>query len=251
MSNKAVGLSALVLAVVVGGIVWMQEARKNEASQHGVSSEKNKSSTEKMSGSSGLAASAQSFTQSSASSIRHPFPEIPRTRDGMSFENDPGFAESKAEQKWLDRHGYPNEKQLEAYMLAPEALLKQAAEAGDIAAQAMLDARLLPTDPKAQQRLVDAGAEGNLFALNMLASYQGGSANGDPVAAYAVSRVAEMRGDARAGITREVMIAKPLTTEQKMLGESEALRLNQAINQIYISKHGVAPILDKRPIGGQ
>lgn len=173
MSNKAVGLSALVLAVVVGGIVWMQEARKNEASQHGVSSEKNKSSTEKMSGSSGLAASAQSFTQSSASSIRHPFPEIPRTRDGMSFENDPGFAESKAEQKWLDRHGYPNEKQLEAYMLAPEALLKQAAEAGDIAAQAMLDARLLPTDPKAQQRLVDAGAEGNLFALNMLASYQG------------------------------------------------------------------------------
>ncbi|MFB9012105.1 hypothetical protein QSH55_014430, partial [Xanthomonas arboricola pv. juglandis] len=81
--------------------------------------------------------------------------------------------------------------------------------------------------------------------------YQGGSANGDPVAAYAVSRVAEMRGDARAGITREVMIAKPLTTEQKMLGESEALRLNQAINQIYISKHGVAPILDKRPIGGQ
>lgn len=92
----------------------------------------------------------------------------------MSLENDPGFAESKAEQKWLDRHGYPNEKQLEAYMLAPEALLKQAAEAGDIAAQAMLDARLLPTDPKAQQRLVDAGAEGNLFALNMLASYQGG-----------------------------------------------------------------------------
>ncbi|MFC3277475.1 hypothetical protein ACFOHQ_08135 [Xanthomonas fragariae] len=98
---------------------------------------------------------------------------IPRTRDGLSFENDPGFAESKAEQKWLDRHGYPNEKQLEAYMPAPETLLKQAAETGDMAAQAMLDARLLPTDQKAQQRLVDAGAEGNLFALNMLASYQG------------------------------------------------------------------------------
>ncbi len=28
MSNKAVGLNALVLAVVVGGIVWMQEAKK-------------------------------------------------------------------------------------------------------------------------------------------------------------------------------------------------------------------------------
>lgn len=40
MSNKAVGLSALVLAVVVGGIVWMQEAKKNEAPQHGVRSEK-------------------------------------------------------------------------------------------------------------------------------------------------------------------------------------------------------------------
>ncbi|PPT92389.1 hypothetical protein XthCFBP4691_04005 [Xanthomonas theicola] len=169
----------------------------------------------------------------------------------MSFENDPGYAESKAEQRWLDRHGFPNEKQLEAYMVAPEALLKQASAAGDKVAQTILDARLLPTDPLAQQRLVEAGAEGDLFALNMLASYQGGSPNGDPVAAYAVSRVAEMRGDARAAITRDLMISMPLTTDQRMLAEAEALRLNETINQMYRAKHGTAPVLDKRPIVGQ
>ncbi|UKE48838.1 hypothetical protein KHA79_00520 [Xanthomonas translucens pv. cerealis] len=167
----------------------------------------------------------------------------------MSFKDDPSFAESKAEQQWLDRHGYPNEKQWEAYMLAPDLLLKQAAEAGDMAAQAMLDARLLPVDKQAQQRLIEAGAEGNLFALTMLASYQGGSSGGDPVAAYALSRVTEMRGDTRAGITRDLMITKPLSNEQRMLGEAEALRLNEAIEKIYIAKHGVAPFLDKRPIG--
>lgn len=34
-----------------------------------------------------------------------------------------------------------------------------------------------------------------------------------------------------------------------MLGESEALRLNAEIDRIYTSKHGRAPVLDKRPIG--
>ncbi|MFC6840981.1 hypothetical protein [Xanthomonas theicola] len=101
------------------------------------------------------------------------------------------------------------------------------------------------------RRLVKAGAEGNLFAPSLLASYQGGSSKGDPVAAYALSRVVEMRGDARAGIARELMIAKPLSVPQRMLGEEEALRLNQAIDQMYISRLGVAPVLDKHPIGGR
>lgn len=250
MGNKAVALSAAALAVVVAGIIWMHESRKSAGSTQDISRNET------------LTVSSDSFKDQVASRsvdrgsdlrsdsrVRHPFPEVPQTRDGMSFDNDPGYAESKAEQKWLDRHGYPNEKQLEAYMGAPEALLKQASEAGDKVAQTILDARLLPSDPMAQQRLVDAGAEGNLFALNMLASFQGGSSSGDPVAAYAVSRVAEMRGDSRAAITRDVMMSKPLSTEQKMLGESEALRLNAEIDRIYTSKHGRAPVLDKRPIG--
>nr|WP_100101036.1 hypothetical protein [Xanthomonas campestris] len=250
MGNKAVTLSAAALAVVVGGIIWTHEARKDEGSTQGISQNQipnaaNESVKE--------LAPSQSVEGGvdlrNDSRVRHPFPEVPKTRDGMSFDNDPGYAESKAEQKWLDRHGFPNEKQLDAYMGAPEALLKQASEAGDKVAQTILDARLLASDPMAHQRLVDAGAEGNLFALNMLASFQGGSASGDPVAAYAVSRVAEMRGDTRASVTREVMMSRSLSTEQRMLGESEALRLNAEIDRIYTSKHGRALVLDKRPIG--
>ena len=250
MGNKAVTLSAAALAVVVGGIIWTHEARKDEGSTQGISqnqipnaaneSVKDRAPSQSVEGGVDLR---------NDSRVQHPFPEVPKTRDGMSFDNDPGYAESKAEQKWLDRHGFPNEKQLDAYMGAPEALLKQASEAGDKVAQTILDARLLASDPMAQQRLVDAGAEGNLFALNMLVSFQGGSASGDPVAAYAVSRVAEMRGDTRASVTREVMMSRSLSTEQRMLGESEALRLNAEIDRIYTSKHGRAPVLDKRPIG--
>lgn len=250
MGNKALTLSAVALAVVVAGIIWMHESRKSDGSTHDIS--RRETSTVSSDSVEDQVASRSVDRGSDLrreSRVRHPFPEVPQTRDGMSFDNDPGYAESKAEQKWLDRHGYPNEKQLEAYMGAPEALLKQASEAGDKVAQTILDARLLPSDPMAQQRLVDAGAEGNLFALNMLASFQGGSSSGDPVAAYAVSRVAEMRGDSRAAITRDVMMSKPLSTEQKMLGESEALRLNAEIDRIYTSKHGRAPVLDKRPIG--
>ncbi len=250
MGNKAVTLGAVALAVVVGGIIWTHEARKDEVTTQGVSQSETATALNERVKDQGMSQSVHGGSVlKSGSSVRHPFPEIPQTRDGMSFDNDPGYAESKAEQKWLDRHGFPNEKQLEAYMGAPEALLKQASEAGDKVAQTILDARLLPSDPLAQQRLVDAGAEGNLFALNMLASFQGGSTNGDPVAAYAVSRVAEMRGDSRAAITRDVMMMKPLSTEQRMLGESEALRLNAEIDRIYTSKHGRAPVLDKRPIG--
>lgn len=251
MGNKAVALSAAALAVVVGGIIWTHEARKDdEGSTQGISqSETPNAANESVKELAPSQSIEGGVDLRNDSRVRHPFPEVPRTRDGMSFDNDPGYAESKAEQKWLDRHGYPNEKQLEAYMVAPEALLKQASDAGDKVAQTILDARLLPSDPTAQQRLVDAGAEGNLFALNMLASFQGGSASGDPVAAYAVSRVAEMRGDTRASVTREVMMSKSLSTEQRMLGESEALRLNAEIDRIYTSKYGSAPVLDKRPIG--
>ncbi|WAT14595.1 hypothetical protein OZ429_16740 [Xanthomonas fragariae] len=250
MGNQAVALSAAALAVVVAGIIWTHEARKGEVPTQGISqNETFTESNESVEAQGASQAVGKGVNPDSSTPARNPFPEVPKTRDGMSFDNDPGYAENKAEQKWLDRHGFPNQKQLEAYMGAPEALLKQASEAGDKVAQTILDARLLPSDPMAQQRLVDAGAEGNLFALNMLASFQGGSSSGDPVAAYAVSRVAEMRGDTRAAITREVMMSKPLSTEQKMLGESEALRLNAEINRIYMSKHGSTPVLDKRPIG--
>ncbi|WP_230939183.1 hypothetical protein [Xanthomonas translucens] len=250
MNQKTVGLGVLAIAIVVG-LVWMQRIGKDEGVEANSGNAAPAVSSDVSHSTDPIPSSKAVLSNDSTKkkSVRHPFPEVPRTREGLSFKDDPSFAESKAEQQWLDRHGYPNEKQWEAYMLAPDALLKQAAEAGDMAAQAMLDARLLPVDKQAQQRLIEAGAEGNLFALSMLASYQGGSSGGDPVAAYALSRVTEMRGDTRAGITRDLMITKPLSNEQRMLGEAEALRLNEAIEKIYIAKHGVAPSLDKRPIG--
>lgn len=180
---------------------------------------------------------------------RHPFPEVPLTRDGMDFEDDPGFAESRAEQQWLDLHGYPNLKQWQAYSVAPNEQLREAAAAGDGVAGAMLDGRLLSTDPKAQERLVDAGVDGNLFALQLLASYHAGSRDGDPVAAYAVSRVSELRGDLRAAIGREVMLPAPLTPHQRLLGEAEAMRLNEEMNRIYFEKHGTPAEFLPRPIG--
>lgn len=174
---------------------------------------------------------------------------MPLTRAGLGLEDDPGFAESKAEQEWLDLHGYPNIRQWETYTAAPDERLREAAAAGDAVAGVMLDGRLLRTDPKAQQRLVEAGVDGNLFALQLLASHQAGSRNGDPVAAYAVSRVSEMRDDLRAGVSREVMFATPLTVEQRMLGESEAVRLNEAMNKLYFEKHGAPAEFIPRPVG--
>jgi len=180
---------------------------------------------------------------------RHPFPEVPLTREGMDFEDDPGFAESRAEQQWLDLHGYPNLEQWQAYSVAPNEKLREAAAAGDGVAGAMLDGRLLSTDPKAQERLVDAGVDGNLFALQLLASYQAGSRDGDLVAAYAVSRVSELRGDLRAAIGREVMLPAPLTLDQRLLGEAEAMRLNEEMNRMYFEKHGTPAEFLPRPIG--
>ncbi|WP_242004234.1 hypothetical protein [Xanthomonas sontii] len=253
--KRTIWLAATVAFASIVAIFFFQKKENNENSlsqaQLTNSAESSEKSLNPEISATGKEEEKSGPSRPAKKSIRHPFPEVPQTRRGMSFENDPFFAESKAEQAWLDRHGYPNEKQWEAYMTAPEALLKEAADAGDMAAKAILDARLLPTDQQAQQRLIDAGAEGNLFALNMLASYQGGASNGDPVAAYALSRVLEMRGDTRAGITRDAMITKPLSTQQRTLGESEALRINDAINNMYKSKYGTDPKLDKRPIGAQ
>jgi len=167
----------------------------------------------------------------------------------MDFEDDPGFAESRAEQQWLDLHGYPNLKQWQAYGVAPNEKLREAAAAGDGVAGAILDGRLLSTDSKAQERLVDAGVDGNLFALQLLASYHAGSRDGDLVAAYAVSRVSELRGDLRAAIGREAMLPASLTPDQRLLGEAEAMRLNEEMNKRFFEKHGTPAEFLPRPIG--
>ncbi|MCF7749133.1 hypothetical protein KQ945_00145 [Bacillus subtilis subsp. subtilis] len=159
--------------------------------------------------------------------------------------------QSKAEQQWLDRHGFPNPRQWETYGAASNAMLEQAAASGDSVARSMLDGRLLATDPHAQQRLLEAGAEGDLYALQLVASYQAGSRQGDPVVGYAISRVAEMRGDSKLGLTRELMFRQPLDAAQRVRAEEEALRLNATMNAFYRTKHGVDADIDMRPIQGK
>ncbi|RXD91464.1 hypothetical protein DB770_23535, partial [Xanthomonas perforans] len=88
MGNKAVALSAAALAVVVAGIIWAHEARKDDAqvqgnSQHETPNASNESVKDEV--------ASRSVDRGShlatGSSVRHPFPEVPRTRDGMSFDN--------------------------------------------------------------------------------------------------------------------------------------------------------------------
>lgn len=249
MELRVIGVAA-VAVVGLAALGWSQfggredSAKPDEVIATGSSPERANDKLQSAGSRSGADAQHQTL-----SALRHPFPEVPLTRAGLGFEDDPGFAESKTEQEWLDLHGYPNIRQWETYTAAPDERLREAAAAGDAVAGVMLDGRLLRTDPKAQQRLVEAGVDGNLFALQLLASYQAGSSNGDPVAAYAVSRVSEMRGDLRAGVSREVMFATPLTVEQRMLGESEAVRLNEAMNKLYFEKYGAPAEFIPRPVG--
>lgn len=249
MNFKVIGIVA-VAVVGVGALGWTQlggDQWSNKPSEEAtVGSTPNQIGDKRPVAAAGAVANRQSQTHSAP---RHPYPEVPLTRAGLGFEDDPGFAESKAEQDWLDLHGYPNIRQWETYNAAPDERLREAAAAGDAVAGVMLDGRLLRTDPKAQERLVEAGVDGNLFALQLLASYQAGSRSGDPVAAYAVSRVSEMRGDLRAAVGREVMMPTPLTVEQRMLGESEALRLNELMNKRYFEKYGAPAEFIPRPVG--
>ncbi|WP_256774777.1 MULTISPECIES: hypothetical protein [unclassified Stenotrophomonas] len=249
MNLKVIGISA-VAVVGLAAVGWtqlgdsMRPVKRSEASAS--SHAPGQAGAELQAPDSDMAAGS---SRQPLSAPRHPFPEVPLTRAGMDLEDDPGFAESVAEQQWLDLHGYPNIRQWETYTAAPDERLREAAAAGDAVAGVMLDGRLLRTDPKAQERLVEAGVDGNLFALQLLAAYQAGSRNGDPVAAYAVSRVSEMRGDLRAAIGREVMMPAPLTPEQRLLGEAEALRLNETMNKLYFDKYGAPAEFIPRPIG--
>lgn len=172
---------------------------------------------------------------------RNPFPDVPRRRDGLDFETDPFGPTSHAEQRWLDDHGFPNVGQWETYLTASDALLEQVAGSGDPVARTILDMRLLPVDPQARTRLFHAGAEGNLFALNSLAAYLAGSKDGDLQAAYSISRVAEMRGDSRVAMARDVMMRRRLDDIERMQAEAEAIRMNHQLDRLYRQKHGANP----------
>ncbi len=156
-----------------------------------------------------------------------PFPNIPKSRVGLPMGSDPFVAQSREEQQWLDRNGFPNEQQWLAYSAASDVILEAAAAHGDQIAGVMLAARQFAHgDPEASGKLLTAGMNGSGFALNTLASYLDSSKKfGNPELGYAISRVAEMRGDWRAGFVREVMFTHTLSPEQKANANGKALEI--------------------------
>ncbi|WP_313211551.1 hypothetical protein [Stenotrophomonas sp.] len=159
----------------------------------------------------------------------------------MDTAQDPFSTGHPEERRWLDQHGFPNGAQWTRYQQASDAELDQAARAGDTVAATMRDARRLGVDPKAESRLLAAGAEGDLFALSLLSSWKAGTHAAGIPEAYAISRVAEMRGDLTTALHREMMLGARLSGEQRLLAEAEALHLNLHLNALYRQKHGVDP----------
>ena len=174
-----------------------------------------------------------------------PFPNVPRSRAHEPLVGDPFIAQSVQEQQWLDRNGYPNAEQLAAYSTASDLALEQAAEHGDSVASVELAARQLAKgDPQASGKLMTAGANGSSYALSLLASYMAAGKYGNPELAYALSRVVEMRGDWRMPLTRDAMFPTPLTEQQRLQGEAEALRLFKQL----AGKNGTQNFTDPRPM---
>lgn len=181
----------------------------------------------------------------------HPFPEIPKTRDGLALESDPFIATSIEEQAWLDRNGYPNEPQWAAYSQATEMQLREAAATGDKAAKViLLHRQLMAGDDSAINELFNEGVSGSGFALDMLASFLASSRGSDRSTAYAVSRVSEMRGNLRVAIARDLMFDSPLTQDERRQGEKAALEIYSALASQQKKERPNSSPVDPRPIGG-
>lgn len=181
-----------------------------------------------------------------------PFPALPKTRAGLPFEGDPFGPTSVEEQRWLDRNGYPNAERWSAYSRASESVLNQAASAGDDAARVMLGIRRLEKgDLEARDDLLASAVEGSGFALDAYASFLAGSASqGDPAAAYVLSRVAEMRGDHRQAVFREFFLKKQPTQQQRLEWGVEALALYSSMHSLHKELYGQSRSwTDSRPVG--
>lgn len=180
-----------------------------------------------------------------------PFPEIAKTRTGLSMEDDPYGPRSRAEQEWLDRNGFPNAQQILEYQRASDLQLEQAANAGDRVAETFLNARKLGAgDSSAEGALLHAGALGNTFALDMLSSVLSGPGPlQDVVDGYAFSRVAEMRGDFTRSLAR---MARPeIDAFSKYEGEIRAMAYLKLIIEIQREEQGNSAVtFDPRPISG-
>lgn len=181
----------------------------------------------------------------------HPFPHVPRTREGMSLEEDPFGANSEAEQAWLDRHGYPNALQLQEYTSASDEQLLAAAEAGDEVARTLLDFREFERGSEsAENALLHAGATGNSYALELLSSWHSGSEYGDPIFGHALSKVLEWQGNYQISLLRNMGMRTPLSEADRILAEAEALMIFNQFRELLQEMGDPSPPVDPRPGAG-
>lgn len=184
------------------------------------------------------------------------FSNIKKTRKGLPLTDDPFGPDSIAEQAWLDRHGFPNKEQLLAYSQANDYVLEGAAKTGDLIAGIELASRQLSAGKvEAEKVLLDYAADGSTYALNALAQRLGGNPRTkmhDPVKAYAYSRVAELQGDVKIGLVRDVLLSTGLDPTQRLEAEAMALGLHKDIQNKKARKLGRSSVqADMRPYGAQ
>jgi hypothetical protein len=191
--------------------------------------------------------------QSNSAKGAHLFPGVPKSRKGLPLEGDPFLAESAAEQAWLDRNGYPNKEQWLAYSRASDALLKEAADGGDSVAGVVLNSRRLAMgEPGSKEDLLINAVDGSGYALELYSAYMAGSKSGSAQTAYALSRVAEMRGNYRVAMAREGLFNTPLTQAERMTGDAEAMVLFARLKELNEQFYGTSSNwIDPRPYGKQ
>jgi hypothetical protein len=198
--------------------------------------------------------SAKISTNGSESSTRaapSAFTSLPQSRVGLRFSSDPFGATSVAEQQWLDRNGYPNEKQWAAYKTASDGLVAQAAAAGDPLARIEADSRrLMKGDMSGQDGLMKAAVEGSQYALETLAAFHAGSGQGDRKSAYMLYRFGELRGNTTMAIVRNQLVDQ-LTPLQRREAEAGALQLFHQTSSHTRSRTGPRASVDPRPFGPQ
>lgn len=183
-------------------------------------------------------------------SLDHPFADLPRSRAGLALDDDPFGAKSQLDQEWLDRNGYPNTLQWYAYSGSSDEDLQRAADFGDSIARTMLDGRRLAQgEPAALADLLQQGANGSAFALELAAStFAGSGAHADPVMAYTLYRTLELRGNYSAALARESTVGGALDPIQRLEAEGNALELYNSLTAGRQNSAGLPCQVDPRPI---
>lgn len=188
----------------------------------------------------------------SKNEIINPFQHIPLTRAGLDFEDDPFLPKSRAEQDWLDRHGYPNVMQYKEYQAASDQQLQQAVDAGDELAKTFLNSRkMMEGDKDAEIAMLRDGALGNSFALELASS---AIAHDDPVEGYALSRVVDMSGNFAIAQARDLFFpgASSLSITQRTEAENRARAYLQLFKEYRREIEGAdATLFDPRPTDGE